>query len=102
MTTVTASTYPKKGTTTLVRRQYENAQVVPPTILTNVHVRWVFMLFAIDAGAALFVLVLTSLVLTFAKIRSGPNVHLFHCRIFAAQLVNDRILIIYQNVIVSL
>ena len=73
MTTVTASTYPKKGTTTLVRRQYENAQVVPPTILTNVHVRWVFMLFAIDAGAALF----TSLVLAFANVGCRPHMDPF-------------------------
>ena len=55
------------------------------------------MLFAAGVRAALFVLVLA-----LAKIGRGPNVHLLDGWVGATQLVNNRILIIYQNVIVSL
>ena len=71
--------------------------VVPPTVLADVVVHRVPMLFAAGVRAALFVLVLA-----LAEIGRGPNVHLLDGRVGATQLVNDRILIIYQNVIVSL
>ena len=70
--------------------------VVPPTVLADVVVHRVPMLFAAGVRAALFVLVLA-----LAKIGRGPNVHLLDGRVGATQLVNDRILIFYQNVIVS-
>ena len=71
--------------------------VVPPTVLADVVVHGVPMLFAAGVRAALFVLVLA-----LAKIGRGPNVHLLDGRVGATQLVNNGILIIYQNVIVSL
>ena len=66
--------------------------VLPSTVFTDVVVDGVRMVLAVDIRAALLVLVLA-----LAKVGCRPNVHLFDCRIFAAQLVNDRILIIYYQ-----
>ena len=71
--------------------------VVPPTILADVVVHWVPMLFAAGVRAALFVLVLT-----LAEVGGRADINLCDGGICATQLVNDIILIIYQNVIVSL
>ena len=58
--------------------------VVPPTIVADVRVHRVSVLFAVDVGTALFVLVLA-----FAKVGSRPHIDLFDRRVSAAQLVND-------------
>ena len=71
--------------------------VVPPTVLADVVVHGVTMLFAAGVRAALFVLVLA-----LAEVGSRADINLCDGWICATQLVNDRILIIYQNVIVSL